>query len=942
MKMPCMRTRTCLCLLAVFAWLMTFFWGLRPGCRAEEAPEEPVVRAVSIRVKDPSPDAGMLKELAGSLIHLKIGAPLSLERLKESIDALKQSGLFEKIHIPDPVETDGKIEVVFELTPFSLIKKIRIDGEFPLLEQDILREMETRVGDPFDPKAVSKMEKNILEAFKKDGYVDPKATVSSRKDAADGRTVLTVSIQKGPFYQIVRTSAKGNRSYTDIELLTRLKSWQASRLFGGMARFVAKDLETDVKNLLRFYRRQGYADAKIEPSVEKDSAAGRVEILFAITEGPRYEVAFSGNAAFSDLTLKKDLLIFERGNRGDLTLKRGLRDLQERYRQAGFSEAKLAVKDETAEQDGILVRSLKIRIDEGPQTLLRSLRIEGNRAVASKEIQEKLLSQPAGLGKTGAFSSGTWQDDKRAVLALYFQNGFRSAKIEDSLAFEKDPETGNRWADAVLRIDEGAQTVVGRVTFQGLSVLSEAQALEALALRPGTPFREYRISSDKAALTEKVSEKGHPHAAVSAETAFRDEGGTADIAYRVDEGPLVKVGRLFVRGNFRTRRSVVVDRVSIRPEEPLSLKALLDSTRKVSRIQAFDDVNLQLAGYDDKKERVDVLFNVNERKPYLFEIGAGYDTAREFYLLGRLEDRNLLGINKSVWAGGEYGQISYRGEAGITDPDFFRTGISATGSIFTEGQEKKNQDFGVRNTGARVSFQKALWKNIEGGFAYRFEARKQYRLDDTPIPPEDQEQYENRRLFVLTPSLHYSTVDSLVRPKKGLIARASVDFSKGLNTTLDDFFRHRLEIRYYYTPADRLTFALRARGGLIQSYSSEDNVADDQLFYLGGLGDVRGFEENRLRTDASGDALGGRVEFLGNLEARYDLGSNFEASVFFDWGAVRDAEIEEGADDFRSSVGVGLSYITPVGPISLMYGHKLDRKEGESSGRIHFSIGYTF
>ena len=88
--------------------------------------------------------------------------------------------------------------------------------------------------------------------------------------------------------------------------------------------------------------------------------------------------------------------------------------------------------------------------------------------------------------------------------------------------------------------------------------------------------------------------------------------------------------------------------------------------------------------------------------------------------------------------------------------------------------------------------------------------------------------------------------------------------------------------------------------------------------------------------------MGGRLELLGNIEVRYDLGSNFEISVFYDLGTIRDTEIDEGYDDLRSSVGVGLSYITPVGPISLMYGHKLDRKEGESSGRIHFSIGYTF
>ena len=81
---------------------------------------------------------------------------------------------------------------------------------------------------------------------------------------------------------------------------------------------------------------------------------------------------------------------------------------------------------------------------------------------------------------------------------------------------------------------------------------------------------------------------------------------------------------------------------------------------------------------------------------------------------------------------------------------------------------------------------------------------------------------------------------------------------------------------------------------------------------------------------------------VGSMEARIDLGHNFELATFYDVGRVTDTFDEIGLDEFRSSVGVGLRYVTPVGPIGFLYGMKLDRQEDENPGRLHFSVGYTF
>ena len=190
--------------------------------------------------------------------------------------------------------------------------------------------------------------------------------------------------------------------------------------------------------------------------------------------------------------------------------------------------------------------------------------------------------------------------------------------------------------------------------------------------------------------------------------------------------------------------------------------------------------------------------------------------------------------------------------------------------------------------------------------------------------------------------VRYDSRDSFIRPKKGMTAFGAVDVSKGLGSSLDDFLKPSADVRWYRSVLHWVTFAVMGRAGHIYALGNETQVPMDQLFYLGGTGSVRGFAENKLRVDENNDPAGGLTFASASLEARVDLGGNFELTLFYDTGVITDVPDSSGSDDPRSSVGLGLRYITPVGPVGLMYGHKLDRKSGEESGRFHFSLGYTF
>jgi len=344
-------------------------------------------------------------------------------------------------------------------------------------------------------------------------------------------------------------------------------------------------------------------------------------------------------------------------------------------------------------------------------------------------------------------------------------------------------------------------------------------------------------------------------------------------------------------------------------------------------------------GLKEKAETVNLFVEVEENRPYFVQVSGGYESDSGLFGRAMVGDRNLFGLNKDLWASGEVSQTGYRLETRLTEPRFLNTHTTASIGVYIEELTEFNQPFGTRTIGGGVGFGREWGKHITTALSFNLERRDQFRVDDDPFSEVEE---ETRTIFVTTPFIRYDSRDSFVRPTRGLFSSLSVDISKGVNNQVDDFVRYLFDTRYFFTPVERVTIAGLARIGQVLPYADSALIPDDQLFFLGGIRDVRGFKENLLRFDSESTPVGGKTAIVGSIEARIDLGLNLELTTFFDIGSVQDALIDEGSDRFRPTVGLGLRYITPIGPMGLLYGHKLDHEEGESAGRFHLSIGYSF
>ncbi len=937
-------------------WLLSMSGDILLSTNAQAAGQSPtasvpetIIDKVMIEVEDFPGKKDYWVDLARDLMVVRAGEVFSAERIEASLGALKQSGLFRDIHVESLSETGSETgaghhtALVFRLIPFHLIKNIRIEGAFPLFEKDVLTAMTVYAGDTFTEEKLANQESVIKNLFVQAGFPNPRVELTATEDPNDGYVVVDVAIFKGHSERLRDLTLDGNRAFSTNRLKWKMTAWRVKALPGFMGRFVESDLKKDVQKLVAFYRKAGFADTAIHYEVHKDPDVKDPHALgpsvsVKIEEGRRYYIRISGNKRFWARTLKKDVVLFTEGNKNGLGLKKSVKKIKERYRQAGYLAAEVTITERVSGDRDVETRGIDLVVNEGPCSRVQSIAIAGNQAISSEEIQKRMLSRPAGGFRKGIFVPEILSEDLFAIKALYAKHGYMNAKVVDQVDWSSD----RRQVMISIKIHEGVRTTVASTRIAGLTVLPEKEAYENIQLKDREPFRKYMIQSDENTLSALISEKGYPHVYVVGEASFSEDGTKAFLTYTIKEGPFVKAGQVYYRGNFRTKSNIINREFQMVRGEPFSLKQMLEGQRKVRNLDLFDSVKLRAIGLKEKRQEVDLVVEVEEKKPFFFELGGGYESQKGFFLQSKVGDHNWMGANKDLWLGAETSEVGYRVELRMEEPRLFGSRISADGGFFWERIKDFNKDFGTDTYGSSLGFRRTWSGHLTTGLSFRYERREQF-IRNGVVLPEEATAFEPRSLVVTTPSIRYDTRDSFLRPKTGTLSQITIDISKGLTNDLDDFLKYRLDFRYYVTPLSRLTLAWMARGGYLDPYGSYSTVPEDQLFFLGGTSDVRGFKENLLSFDLQGNPLGGRWQLEGNMEARIDLGGNFELPLFYDIGRIGKALVDhETADEFRSSIGIGLRYITPIGPIGILYGRKLDPVDGESSGEFHFAIGYTF
>jgi outer membrane protein insertion porin family len=691
------------------------------------------------------------------------------------------------------------------------------------------------------------------------------------------------------------------------------------------------------KDIEQIYSLGQFTDIKVDTQPGKD---GGVEVIFLVEEIPSVgEVTFVGNDTLDAADLR-DVISIKRG----VTFKEHLvndtiQKLTTYYHEKAFFLVRVDV--DTAINDNGLI-DVTININEGEKVKIDKIRFTGNKAIDSDDLQDVMETEEkwmfSFIDDSGIYKKDVLKVDVLRLEAFYQDNGYIRVRVHEP-QIEVNAEDKEIYID--IKIEEGLQYKFGNITVQEVEEFSGKNLLAGLKSKPGAVYNISLLREDLLSITENFSEKGFAYADVNPQASINDQTRTVDLDIQINPGRKVFVGKVNVIGNTRTRDNVVRREFRFKEGELFNSKKLKRSKQRINNLGFFESVKID-THRGDSPELIDIDTTVTEKPTGSISFGAGFSSVEKVIFNASISQDNIFGTGRLVNVSANLSAIRANFNIQLTEPRVFDSDVSAGVSIFNT----RSNFFSFRSTsrGAGLNLGKNLSETDWGGVFYRF---SKVKISDV-VNPTTLLKNETRDTSRIGTTFIRDSRDNFINPTQGWRHVVRLEFA-GSFLGGSDFYKTAYEITYYQKLIGQLVGAVHGAIKYAAGYGGEDLPAFERYF-MGGASSLRGFTIQQVGPlDSLGQPLGGEQSLLFNFELQYPLTDGFRLFAFYDRGNVYGSGFNTSTTDtsinlskMRQSVGGGIRFFSPFGPIGLAYGFKLDKRTGESAGEFHFSAGNAF
>lgn len=642
------------------------------------------------------------------------------------------------------------------------------------------------------------------------------------------------------------------------------------------------------------------------------------------------EIGVHGNDKIWEWTLKRFLSAYDDEEVGEGLLADIAIDLVTFYRENGFPFA--SVKMKQRRRKGRTRVSLRIR--EGPRVRVKEVRFEGLHSVPEEEMRDLISTRPAKILSSSYFVRADVEADARVIAQRVLREGRLQVRVEEEIELIQE-----RTATIVtFKITEGKRVGIAEIRFTGNEALRSEELIQALSFNPGDPYSARGVEEQRWVILDVYADRGYPHCKIEPEPAEVDlERGEAVLTFRIGEGERSRVGEIRFEGHRVTSDSLLKSRLTFQSGDWFSREKLRATTDRLYRLGLFESVRTEVrrkAG-----GRVAVTFRIKERKAGLVRVGVGYGSFEGIRGTLGVSYSNLFGWAKRAEAETRVSGVGNRTALRYIDPSIFLSKWKGKTEVFYEDREDPN--FDVLRFGGTASLTHPLVEKVTFSLGGRLERSQVSDLATGLVAPERTLDLRSVS-FVLT----RAGQDVPANPSRGTFLQAALESAGGRLGGEGDFDKIRTAGAVYVTAIpDWVVVALSARAGWIFPRDPDEGVPIQEQFFTGGEGTLRGFQEKEIiPLDSFGIPTGGGGDSLLvlNAEVRVRIIGNFWGAVFWDAGNVWEDPDGIDVDDLRHSPGLGVRYLTPIGPLRLDWAHKIDREEGERPWELHLSVGFAF
>ncbi len=849
-----------------------------------------------------------------------------------------QYDLTQKVSIAGSVDTvssenesalgiDLKYTILDKSPPFLTLT---FSGNSALSEETLRRNQRLASNSRIPTTDLERIEGSILRFYAENGFFEASARALCKETSNNFCRELTIEIEEGPQAFVREIKLKGDALPDELDLSSLLTvdgQQPADQLY----------LEKISNEIIRALRLEGYIRSRVKGSYIPLPKEENTHLLsLSLYTGTPVTFTFTGNKTFSPEEFLETINLLKRKQPfGNNTIRILVENIERIYREAGYLYATIdyqELRDPVTERINYLVT-----INEDIKAPVSEVRLKGNAQLTASTLRS-LIPTPE---LTSRLFDPTFAIDEEikdnAVLLkeLYVEEGFPFASVRGDIL----PSEKGRSVDIIYTITEGEPTNADWLTIEGYP--SEL----TLPQEPQAPYSIPKANRYIDTLFVTLQDKGFLEPNIWSELSE----DTKTLTVHIIPGERTVIQEISILGLSLLDRDIVEEKLNIEEGSFWDNDLIREGRRRLLRTGLVSRVDVQKEPLETHAVRLTV--EIVERSLQTLEVGGGANSAFGLHLFGEATDKSLfldgrsLALRFDTYYDDTQGDIS-RGLANLryNDPSFLDSELSLSENLQFQKIDLATQEFDLE----RSSFSSLLYRNyIDGGH---------FAFGHTIF-------HEN--LSNVTPGATLSTLDtgglnvSFLHGTVGLDQRDDpLNARKGYNLQLDTHVASEAlgsDVNYvsiggaasFIIPfgIEHYKFALanNTRSEAAWTYGGTPHIPISQRYYLGGRTTVRGFREHSLGPRGNGDAvIGGDFSLLNNFELRYFPGPTTSLHLFFDQGNVFLQDDEIDLDELRYSTGIGVRYLSPIGPIGFDIGHPLDEKSGEPSVRFHFQVGSTF
>lgn len=918
-----------------------------------------------------------------SLMAQKPDQPFSADKVEQTAAALQATGRFKQVRTQVEPEANG-VRVIYVLEPAVWYGIYRFPGAQRFAYSELIQVSDYPIQRPYNPAEVARDGSSLEKFLRQEGYFESSVRTQVH--------VLPHEIANVDFHVTLGRKAKfgtvlmhGASTHQEAELEHKETTLMA-RLRGAAIRpgksYHHSTLNRAVRYLQSTLEKQGYLGAKVTLSgADYHADTNRADIHFQIHTGPKTSVKITGAHLWS--WTRKDLLpVYQGIGVNEETVQEGRDALVSYFQKKGYFGVEVHARLETAASGDTIFYN----IDKQKKHKVTAVRLAGNEKLPSSKLDPAIAVRKKRLFSPGDFSDELVRKSIKNLSGIYRAEGFDSVKVTSSIAHR----SGN--IQVTFRVVEGARNIVNAITIEGDKTFPESRfAPHGLKVRPGEPYSQALVEQDRATILANYLRAGYLNASFReiASRVSKQEPHRINVVYHIYEGPRVITRNVITLGREHTlQRLINRDIEEIRPGQPLTESALLTSGSKLyDHTGVFDWAEVDPKREITTQNREDVLVKVHEAKRNEFQYGFGFEVIRRggsipsgtvalpnlppvglpasfstsestFYGprgTAQYTLNNIRGKGETLSLTAFAGRLDQRGAVFYIDPHFRWSPWKATTSVSVE-RDEENPIFSSQVETGSLQFQRPVdhaQKNI-AFFRYSYNKTDLTHVLLAQLVPAKN---DHVKLSTLAGNFTRDTRDNPLNAHSGVLDSLELDFNTSKLGSNVDFAKLTGQAAFYKEKIHHIVWADSIRVGMAQPFDGSF-VPLSEAFFTGGGNSLRGIPLDSAGpqrpiyicpngTTSCGTTIpfptGGNELLILNSEARIPLSwlfKNLGYVLFYDGGGVfPNVGFRDFTSLYSNSVGGGLRYETPVGPIRFDLGYDLNPIPNTSPAQ-HYGLQY--